>query len=176
MQVALDSPVFVPQQFYSVFYAQDTWRVSDTLTLDVGVRYDYYSVVTEKNGSARPFFVEENEFGTDADNFYDPDRNNFAPRLAASFTPWGPKTVLRGGFGLYYGPGQSEDRIQPIENAIERRQASAGDVPNNGLQYPVPPQSLVNQVSIRGYTHQRPDEYKMQYGFNVQREIPASSR
>ena len=79
--------------------------------------------------------MEDNAFSTDPDNFYNSDKNNLAPRLSAAYQI-DEKTVLRGGFGLFYGPGQFEDRIQPIENAIERRRVGAADVPNNGLAYP----------------------------------------
>ena len=171
--VALDSPVFRPQQYYLIGYAQDSWRVTPKLTLDVGLRYDFYSVVRERDGNAKPFFIEENNFSQDADNFYDADTNNFAPRLSAAYEI-NERTVVRAGFGLYYGPGQFEDRIQPIENAIERRRVGAADVPNNGLQYPVAPETLRNTLSIRGYTHERPDEYNMQYGASVSRELPGN--
>jgi len=169
--VALDSPVFKPQQYYLIGYAQDSWRVADKLTLELGLRYDFYSVVKEKNGQAKPFFVEDNDFSSDPDNFYDADKNNFAPRVSAAYEI-NHKTVVRAGFGLYYGPGQFEDRIQPIENAIERRRVGASDVPSNGLAYPVSAETLRNTLSIRGYTHHRPDEYNMQYGTSVSRELP----
>ena len=171
--VALDSPVFSPQQHYLIGYMQDSWRVHDRLTLELGLRYDFYSVVKEKNGNAKPFFIEENNFATDPDNFYDPDKNNFAPRLSAVYRI-DDRTVFRTGFGLFYGPGQFEDRIQPIENAIERRRVGAADVPSNGLAYPVPPSVYLNALSIRGYTHHRPDEYNMQYGASVSRELPGA--
>jgi hypothetical protein len=169
----LDSPVFRPQQHYLIGFVQDTWRVKDRLTLELGLRYDFYSVVKERDGKARPFFVEENDFSADADNFYDPDRNNFAPRLSAAYEI-DAKTVVRGGFGLFYGPGQFEDRIQPIENAIDRRRVGASDIPNNGLQYPVTDAQMRSTLSIRGYTHERPDEYNMQYGVSVSRELPGA--
>jgi hypothetical protein len=171
--VALDSPVFSPQQYYLIGYVQDSWRASERLTLELGVRYDFYSVVKEKNGNAKPFFIEENDFSSDPDNFYNPDKNNVAPRLSAVYR-LDDKTVLRSGFGLFYGPGQFEDRIQPIENAIERRRVGASDIPANGLAYPVSPATYLNALSIRGYTHNRPDEYNMQYGASVSRELPGA--
>jgi outer membrane receptor protein involved in Fe transport len=169
--VALDSPVFRPEQFYAIGFFQDAWQASDRLTLDLGVRYDYYSVVKEADGRARPFFVEDNAFAPDGSAFYDADKNNFSPRLSAAYEI-NEKTVLRAGFGLFYGPGQFEDRIQPIENYIERRRVQQADVPNNGLQYPVPPSQLANLLSIRGYTHHYPNEYNMQYGISMSRELP----
>ena len=161
VSVALDSPEFTPQQFYAIGFVQDTWRVAPKLTLELGLRYDFYSVVKEKNGLAKPFFVEDNAFSTDPDNFYDPDYNNFAPRLSAVYQ-WNDRTAVRAGFGLFYGPGQFEDRIQPIENYIERRRVQASDIPNNGLQYPLDPAQYRNVLSVRGYTHKRPDEYNIQ--------------
>lgn len=171
--VTEDSPMFHPQQYYLLGYAQDTWRLSERLTLDLGLRYDYYSVVREAQGRAKPFFVEENGFGADPNNFYDRDTNNFAPRLSASYMLTS-RTVLRGGFGYYYGPGQFEDRIQPIENYITRNRVQASDVPNNGLAYPVDPAQLKNLLSIRGYTHHYPAEYNIQYGVSVQQELPGA--
>jgi len=167
--VALDSPFFTPQQFYAIGFAQDTWRLGRQLTLELGLRYDFYSVVKEKEGRARPFFIEENDFGTDPDNFYNSDKNNFAPRLSAAYQLT-ERTVIRAGYGLFYGPGQFEDRIQPIENFIERRRVQSTDVPV--LAYPVDPATYRNLLSIRGYTHERPDEYNIQYGVSVSHELP----
>jgi hypothetical protein len=173
VQVAVDSPVFTPQQYYLIGYLQDSWRATDRLTLDVGLRYDFYSVVKEKDGLAKPFFVEDNAFSSDPDNFYDSDKNNFAPRFSAVYS-LDDKTALRGGIGLFYGPGQFEDRIQPIENYIERRRAQAADVAANGLAYPFTGINLGNLLSVRGYTHHRPDEYNLQYGGSVSREMPGA--
>ena len=169
--VTLDSPVFRPQQFYAIGFVQDSWRVADRLTLELGLRYDYYSVIEEAEGRAKPFFVEDNDFAAEGAAFYDADKNNFSPRLSAVYQI-DDRTVLRGGFGLFYGPGQFEDRIQPIENFIERRRVQASDVAGNALAYPVDPALYRNLLSIRGYTHHYPAEYNMQYGVSVSRELP----
>ena len=158
--VALDSPFFTPQQFYAIGFAQDTWRVNSRLTLELGLRYDFYSVVKEKDNLSKPFFIEDNAFAANDAQFYNPDKNNFAPRLSAVYQLT-PKTALRAGYGHFYGPGQFEDRIQPIENYIERRRVQSTDVPV--LAYPVDPSVYRNLLSVRGYTHDRPDEYNVQY-------------
>ena len=147
-------------------FAQDSWRAAPRLTLELGLRYDFYSVVREENGLARPFFVKDNAFSPDSDNFYNADRNNVSPRLSAAYEV-DEKTALRGGFGIFYGPGQFEDRIQPIENYIERRRVGAADIPNNGLAYPVSSSQLRPP-------HDRPDEYNVQYGASLSRELPGA--
>ena len=172
VQRTADSPVFTAEQRYVIGYVQNSWRPTGNLSLELGLRYEYYSVVKEKNGRAKPFFVDDLTFAADPDDFYNPDVNNVGPRVSATWMPFGPKTVLRGGIGLYYGPGQFEDRIQPIENAIERYSVSAGDVPDNGLQYPVSDAVFKSALSVRGYTRERPDEHNLQYGLSVQRELP----
>ena len=171
--VSQDSPVFTPQQWYGIGFLQDSWRVNDRLTLELGLRYDYYSVVKEKDDLARPFFVEENNFGAVGDGFYDADKNNFSPRLSAAYQ-LNDKTAIRAGFGLFYGPGQFEDRIQPIENSIARARVQTADIANNGLQYPVPASQLRDLLSLRGYTHKYPNEYNVQYGASLSRELPGS--
>ena len=166
--VSLDSPFFTPQQVYAIGFAQDTWRVNSRLTLELGLRYDFYSVVKEKDNLSRPFFIEDNAFAANDAAFYNADKNNFAPRLSAVYQLT-PKTALRAGYGHFYGPGQFEDRIQPIENYIERRRVQSTDVPV--LAYPVDPALYRNLLSVRGYTHDRPDEYNVQYGFSVEQEL-----
>jgi Carboxypeptidase regulatory-like domain/TonB dependent receptor-like, beta-barrel len=169
--VNLESPILKPQQWYGIGFVQDSWRASDRLTLELGLRYDFYSVVKEAEGRSRPFFIEENAFGPDGSDSYDADKNNFSPRLSAAYQV-NEKTVLRGGFGLFYGPGQFEDRIQPMENFIERRRVQQSELP--GLAYPVTSDQLRNLLSVRGYTHHYPNEYNMQYGASVSRELPGA--
>jgi hypothetical protein len=170
IQVVQDSGTLVAQQQYAIGFVQDTWRPTRKLTVDLGLRYEYYTVVREKHGDARPFIVGEG-FASDANDFYAPDRNNFGPRLAATYAI-DDRTALRAGYGIYYGPGQFEDRIQPIENAITRFRATSGDNPN--LQYPFTLESLGNLQAIRAYTRHYPNEYAQQYGVSLQRELPGA--
>jgi outer membrane receptor protein involved in Fe transport len=85
-------------------YFQDDWRVTNRLTLNLGIRWDYYGVIGEENNR---FSLFNGDTVTPAvlptHQLYPKDFNNFGPRLAFSYDLFGDsKTVLRGGWGLYY--------------------------------------------------------------------------
>ena len=76
------------------FFAQDDWRVTPRLTLNLGLRWDYEKF-------PEPFLVNSSLPQT---GNRPSDKNNFGPRIgfAADLTGDG-KTSLRGGYGIYYG-------------------------------------------------------------------------
>ena len=74
-------------------YAQDDWRVTPSLTLNLGVRYEFYGVPGEKYGR-----LEQD---------YRADPNNIAPRAGFAWNVSGAdRTVLRGGYGFFFSPLQ----------------------------------------------------------------------
>jgi len=72
-------------------WAQDDWKISNHLTLNLGVRYDV-TTNAYANGYALPPFLEAGRPN---------DTNNVQPRFGAAYT-LNDRTVLRGGVGLYY--------------------------------------------------------------------------
>ena len=58
---------------------------------------------------------------------YKSKKNNFQPRVSLTYAPG--KTVFRGGFGIFVGPGQTEDQIQPVESDRISSTLSNGAVP-----------------------------------------------
>ncbi len=88
------------------FYFQDNWRAGRNLTLNMGVRWDYFGVIGEKNNLLSNFdptlgLVQVGTGGLD--KLYKSDWNNFSPRLGFAWDMTGKgKTVLRGGWGLFY--------------------------------------------------------------------------
>ena len=82
---------------YAVFL-QDEWKASRRLTLSFGVRYDLQDIAQPDVRNPDPQLAAA---GIDT-SFIHVDKNNFAPRLGVSFTP-DSKTVLRAGYGLFYG-------------------------------------------------------------------------
>ncbi|HEV2798923.1 MAG TPA: TonB-dependent receptor [Pyrinomonadaceae bacterium] len=83
---------------YAVFL-QDDWRVTPKLTLNLGVRYDRQTLAAPPLRNEQ-FFAE-----TGLDTSFQPkDENNFAPRAGFAYDLRGDgKTVVRGGYGIFYG-------------------------------------------------------------------------
>jgi hypothetical protein len=84
------------------FYIQDSFRWTPRLTLNLGLRWDYFGVVNEKSSLFYRF-----DPGTStvvpAGQLYAKDYNNFAPRLSFAYDVTGKsKTVIRAGWGMYY--------------------------------------------------------------------------
>jgi len=98
------------------FYLQDSFRLTPRLTLNYGLRWDYFGVVSEKNNlfSSATQFVAPNDpvnstftltqvGQSGLSRLYEPDYKNFAPRLSAAWDVNGRgKTVIRAGWGMFY--------------------------------------------------------------------------
>lgn len=80
---------------YALF-VHDTWSLTDQLTLDLGLRYDYQDIPTP----VRNAFPQHPEFAD-----WNNDDDNFAPRLGFAYDVFGDgKSVVRGGIGKFYNP------------------------------------------------------------------------
>ncbi|MDT5293988.1 MAG: hypothetical protein QOJ76_868 [Acidobacteriota bacterium] len=103
----------------TAFFAQDDWKLRPNLTLNLGLRYEYFSPLSEAQGRlSNLVFGPPGQELTGAhlvvgsDKLYPADRNNFAPRLGFAYSPnfgnsFGGllnenRLVLRGGFGIAY--------------------------------------------------------------------------
>ena len=101
---------------YYAFFVQDDWNVRHNFTLNLGLRYEYYSPLKEKDERLSNLFFGPNGLVdsrvTTVSEFYEPDRNNFAPRIGFAYSPrlkflglgseTDDTTVIRGGFGIAY--------------------------------------------------------------------------
>ncbi len=84
-------------------YVQDNWRVGRSLTLNLGVRYEYATTIQEKDdqvSNLRDFFTDrEVTRGILYDN---PSGRAISPRVGFVWAPGGGRSSLRGGFGIFY--------------------------------------------------------------------------
>ena len=95
-------------------YAQDSWRLTPHLSLSYGLRYEYNTPPRELNSRIEQTFNSPllnfapalRQFIADRTQIFDPDRDNFAPRVGLAYSPelFGPDrvTVFRAGYGIFY--------------------------------------------------------------------------
>ena len=103
------------------YFVQDDYRVSAGLTMNAGLRYEYFGPYTEKNG--RLVNLDHNADFTVVDpvlpggtgrflgkyptSLVNPDRAMYSPRLGVAWRPkFVKETVIRAGYGLNYNTGQ----------------------------------------------------------------------
>jgi hypothetical protein len=109
-----DSQRYFSTKYYAGF-VQDDFKARPNLTLNFGLRYEYYSPLQEKDGRlSNLFFGSQGLLNSQVrvvDQLSEPDRNNFAPRVGFAYSPGfnalgnlinQESTVIRGGFGVAY--------------------------------------------------------------------------
>ncbi len=95
------NPVFAIATMDTGLFAQDNWKFSPRLTVELGLRWDYEALpgsvsnLTTATGNFVPYPGLNN---------HPSDKKAFGPRVGFSYDVYGSgKTVLRGGYGIYYG-------------------------------------------------------------------------
>jgi hypothetical protein len=172
------------RQNYYILYTQDEWKIAPTLTMSYGLRWEYYQPMHEVNNKAVVFNMLQ---GTIMPGYtgawYNSSKHNFGPRLAFSWAPkaLGNKTVFRIGSGYYYGPGQTEDQIQPEANDRIGTTISSGPL----LAYPLDVNQIYSSYDINSPTlGYQPRAYGpgygiperiLQYTVSVQQELPGNA-
>ena len=172
-------------------YFEDKWRVKQNLTLDLGLRYEYWG--TPENVLQFPALDARFAQGLTGATFpsvfaaqQQPDKNNFAPRIGLAYTPhfWnrftgGDKTVIRAGYGIFYdgiftnildntAGGSPNGVAQLVSSSSGRGFANATDVLLN-LQPTLSPFSSVSTITsnlVNPLTHQ--------WNLDIQRSLPGS--
>ena len=87
------------------FFIQDDIRLKTNFTLNLGLRYEYNTVLHDTANSVSNFDFATQSLLPAGQQLYQPDRNNFAPRIGFSWDPFKKgKTAVRAGFGIFYNP------------------------------------------------------------------------
>ncbi len=170
------------------FYGQDDFKVSDKLSINVGLRYENFLgwPWTEVNNRLYQFVGETQDVarvgtgGVPGGAGIHGDHNNFGPRVGLAWRVAG-KTVLRGGYGLFYSAPQLDITRNLASNPPEfivfafnnsqfdypaARPASAG--------FERPPAGTLNGATINGIHPFSRTSYSQQWNFSRQRELPLS--
>jgi hypothetical protein len=134
--------------YYLAAFFQDDWTVTRGLTLNLGLRWETDTPITDKDNRMNGFdqtainpvsgtpgvvkFMGVNGFRTQP---YDTDWNNFGPRLGFAWKVLGSeRTVVRGGFGIFFA--HPFDAGVPNAVALGFSQSTTINTPDNGITAP----------------------------------------
>jgi len=168
-------PRHIEQQYY-VGFAQDEWRMGQRVTLNAGLRYDYYSVLRERDDHIIKWNIDTGIIDPPTTPEYTSKKNSFQPRVSLSYAPT-DKTAIKGGFGIFVGPGQTEDQIQPVESDVIRTTLTGVTFPVNIDQLRA---NFVSNPNNRAFQPRAyANEYTIperiyQYTTSLQQELPGN--
>jgi hypothetical protein len=190
---------------YGGVFVQDDLRLTSKLTLNFGLRYEYETGIYSPNNRFSPAFdakavnpiqsqvqgivtpgvleyAGQNGYGTSAGN---PNGDKFGPRFGFAYTI-NPKTVIRGGYGLFWAPLsfslQSSFGYTATTNYVASN--DGGATPANSLSDPFPAGVLqpsgntlglmagIGGQSISAYDANARSTRVHQYSVDLQRELP----
>lgn len=186
--------------WWQSYFIQDDWRVTPNLTLNIGLRYDYYQPPVERGkitnfellGAVPGFTVSKQLYGgfPPSDNLPDTpgypkqalifdDKNNFGPRFGLAWrVPRIQDMVVRGGYGLYY--------TQEISNSFTVLTLNPPIVRNftfeSTFDKPLPVDTVFlgegravgGLFGTQSVDPRLRDAYAQQWNFTIQKKLPAS--
>ncbi len=167
------------------FFAQDDFRATSRLTLNFGLRWEYFGPLSEAHNLISNIAPDGTLAMVGAhglNSAYNRDLHDFGPRLGLAWNVMS-NTVLRAGYGIYY------DYI-PQDLLVANYTSSAGLVTNPVEPVPVLPMNF-NQSAFNGSTpgvaimtastggpysifavpHNFPTPYSQNYNFNIQQKL-----
>lgn len=153
---------------YSIFF-QDDFKAHPRLTLNLGLRYEVSSVSREKNGLLQNFDLATRTFTPLGQKIHDADTNNFGPRLGFAFDVFGnQKTVLRGGYGIFYNQELPASFGSPQANSFPQSTIFFPSFPIRPAEFTAP--GLADR-SIYVIDRNLRTPYAHQYSLNVQQDL-----
>lgn len=192
-----DLAAYARSTYYGLF-VQDDWKVRPNLTVNLGLRWEYFAPLRSKNDQIANLELGPNDGLIGArivsgGNLYKPDRNNFAPQAGVAWMPgkFDDKLVVRGGFGVGYNrlPGSRtlESRFNPpffaffALNGSDIRYTTASDP--KGFDYPANPAARLTfdpstglpisgpPVGFNATLQDLPNSYVYRYSLDTEYEV-----
>jgi hypothetical protein len=165
-------------------YLQDEWKTKRNLTVNFGVRYNFFSPFHEAHNNEDPFDIATcgGYCGRGAQFYFD-NFLDFDPRVGLAYSPgaFHGRTVLRAGFGMYHGEDQLGDEDSPVVNTEPSVILTSG-LQSNGtaVQYSYPvPTSLTPSTGLaltpRSMARNHPDSYTEEWTGSIQQALPEQS-
>jgi hypothetical protein len=172
--------------WWQSYFVNDDWRVNSRLTVNAGLRYDYFRpykqaddrlVNISQNGYIvdRIVRVQDSPYGR---GLLRPDRNNFGPRLGIAWRPsMLQDTVVRAGYGMYYTPQISNAIFAMAEGAQATAganiTANPGGAPTLFFNNPFAGSQTSGALNFAvSNDPEMRDSYIQQWNLNLQRRMP----
>jgi outer membrane receptor protein involved in Fe transport len=168
-----DGPLTHPNANEIAFYAQDSWRVSNRLTLNYGVRYDLYRFPNPKVKNPDPGLTA---MGIDTSRI-NSDTNNFGPRFGFAYRlDESGRTVVRGGYGIFYG--RTPSILVGTATSNNGIQVQTYTLTSNIPTYPnilsAPPTGVSRTIDIYAFAPDYVQPMTHQWSLNVERQLSNS--
>jgi hypothetical protein len=182
------------------FFVQDGFRLTPRLTLNYGMRWDYFGVVGEKNNLLSNVTSISPATGTftltqvgqpGLSQLYNPDKKDFAPRVSLAWDVSGKgKTVVRAGYGIFFDsfsqdmvlghlpyapffdPGPAYNNIGP--GAILSTGAVGGAIVAGSPVY-APTTTCTFECDAFGFDRNIKTPYMENYNLNIQQQISSKA-
>lgn len=177
-----NDPTKAYRQIYFSTFIQDDYKLRRNLTLNLGLRYELFTVPVEASGNrisnyhrhlVNGYLVVDS-LPTLGSPMFQGNHNGFAPRVGFAWDPWNDgKLVVRGGFGMFYDQIDSEYFILTPPNPPFVTQLTVNNPPfPRGFSgaagtTPIPGPDVID-FGLNVPT-------RLQYSFGVQRQITASN-
>ncbi|HZS49905.1 MAG TPA: TonB-dependent receptor, partial [Bryobacterales bacterium] len=171
-------------------YVSDDWRVRSNLTLNFGVRYEYFTPYTEKYGRIANLDIAPNFTGVAVvtpggagpytgrfpDGLIDAAKNNWSPRVGIAWRPFKQRQLLiRTGYGIFYNGSiysQFASRLAsqpPFANTATLNTSLAAVLTlENG--FPAAPSTQITNTYAVARNYQ--PGYAQTWNFSIQQELP----
>lgn len=166
-------------------FIQDDFRITDKLMLNLGIRYDHFSVPRENSGR---LFNRTGPFGlgpfSDPNSIWDANHLDISPRIGFAYSV-NRKTVIRGGAGKFTSShNHFGGPVELIQNAIDEPNRvifTGAEALRYGILFPTTNDAVLPLVKggggpIAGTVISRdfPQPYSLQWTLSVSRELPGN--
>ena len=166
-------------------FAQDDWKVTSHLTLNIGLRYEYNVPTFEKYNTLSNFNPSTGLIDVAGRNnvpaeLWNSNPTDFEPRFGFSWQPSGSsRTVVRGGYGIFYNaPALNNVNSGPQQNNapfVSAQTFNSSFVIPVTLANPFPTAAAgAGSLTLSAFNRHQPDAQIQQWNFNVQQELTHS--
>lgn len=186
------------RSIYAGGFVQDDWKVTKSLTLNLGLRYELFTQPVDARDLGSLFNVATGQYALPGKNGYsraivDGDHNNFGPRAGFAWQV-NSKLVLRGGYGLFFGERDQNQQVTQFSGnlpnvpvvSLPSTSATQTVTPPYTLNTPIkvvpvdpslasftPTSPFVGTIRSAGF-HDSKDPMLHQFNFDVQYQLTSS--